>query len=77
MVSTKKDDPVCSLEQHRVEEIFKHHADNFEYLKKLKRLSKWFSPKKEGKLRDEKESKERNIRNSKCIRIQKLSVRKK
>jgi|LakMenE01Jun11ns_1017448.scaffolds.fasta_scaffold6511247_1 hypothetical protein len=49
-------DPVCSLEQHRVEEIFKHHAENFEYLKKLKRLSKWFSPKKEGKLRDEKKS---------------------
>jgi hypothetical protein len=29
-------DPVCSLEQHRVEEIFKHHAENFEYLKNLK-----------------------------------------
>jgi hypothetical protein len=32
--------PVCSLEQHRVEEIFEYHEENFEYLKKLKRLSK-------------------------------------
>jgi hypothetical protein len=23
-------DPVCSLEQHRVEEIFKYHEENFE-----------------------------------------------
>jgi hypothetical protein len=27
-------DPVCSLEQHRVEEIFEYHEESFEYLKK-------------------------------------------